>query len=218
LNILRISNKEYQMGFFGFIGSVFSAAVSAFKSVIEKVGLVFETALKIIVGVVEVVGKALGIIPEDEVPEELGDRVIQAEDQGIVPDKFDSYAEYMKKVRELEIDPELSEKSTLEEKRAAFLSVANKGIEEKFDSKISLLFWGEVAKNNSYFTPERVTSILKEFSSNGMDPAKISDYFKANLAPDERQKVEDCLVKSEQNIDADKDIDSIYNELDSMKR
>jgi len=206
------------MGFFSFVGSIVSSAFNAVKSVIEKVGLGFETALKVIVAIVVAVGKALGIIPEDEVPEELGDRVIQAEAQGIVPEKFDTYAEYMKKVRELEIDPELSEKSTLEEKRAAFLTVANKGIEEKLDSKIGLPFWGEVAKNESYFTPERVTSILKEFSSNGMDPAKITDYFEANLAPDERDKVEENLVKSEQNIDADKETDTIYNELDSMKR
>ena len=45
---------------------------------------------------VTAIGKALGLVKEDEKPEDLGDKALQAEEQGITPDKFKSYFSFSK--------------------------------------------------------------------------------------------------------------------------
>lgn len=60
--------------------------------------------------------QALGIIGPDENAKELGDKAIQAEEEGITPENYDSYEEYMDAVRKFELDPEKSEQIEDEDK------------------------------------------------------------------------------------------------------
>ena len=102
------------MGIIAAICGIASAALSVAKA-LGAVGLAIE-GVKMVVNSLVSVCKALGLIKEETEPEELGDKAIQAEEQGIKPENFKTYEEYVKAVENFEIDPEKSALTTEKEK------------------------------------------------------------------------------------------------------
>lgn len=102
------------MGLIAAICGIASAALSVAKS-LGAVGLAIE-GVKMVVNSLVNVCKSLGLIKEETKPEELGDKAIQAEEQGIKPENFKTYKEYVKAVENFEIDPEKSKLTTEKEK------------------------------------------------------------------------------------------------------
>ena len=95
------------------------------------------------------------IKPETEV-EDLGDKALQAEQDGIVPENFDSYEEYMKTVEDYETDPERSKQISQEDKMRKGLELISGVMIEKFkDFPMSDLLVS-MGKNIDFFTPEKV--------------------------------------------------------------
>lgn len=85
--------------------------ISGIEDVIKNMkvflGLAIEVA-KLVGNILTEIVKALGIINPDENATDLGDKALQAEAQGIVPEKYDNYQEYLKAVQNFELDPEKS--------------------------------------------------------------------------------------------------------------
>lgn len=102
------------MGLIAAICGIASAALSVAKA-LGAVGLAIE-GVKMVVNSLVNVCKSLGLIKEETKPEELGDKAIQAEEQGIKPENFKTYEEYVKAVENFEIDPEKSKLTTEKEK------------------------------------------------------------------------------------------------------
>ena len=107
---------------FGLIVGALSAAASLAVKALACVG---------VAKLLQAVGKALGLIKEEEKPEDLGDKALQAEEQGITPDKFKTYEEYANRIQNFELDPEKSKKYTPEEKMKKTTEVFTKYINEK---------------------------------------------------------------------------------------
>ena len=74
---------------------------------------------------------ALGITDEKD-PEKLGDKIIQAEEEGIKPEKYEKYEDYMKAIDEFEIDEEKSKEIDTNAKLLRGVDAAAKGIQSKF--------------------------------------------------------------------------------------
>lgn len=124
------------MGFFDSIGNAISYALnigSKIAKCLSGAGLVLES-LKVLGGIFMSIGKALGLIKEDVKPEELGDKVLQAEEAGIKPEKFKSYEEYAKKVEEFKTDPEKSKNFTDEAKLSKAIEFTASLSAEKYPS------------------------------------------------------------------------------------
>lgn len=91
--------------------------------------------------------QALGIIGPDENAKELGDKAIQAEEEGITPENYDSYEEYMDAVRKFELDPEKSEQIEDEDKlkkERRFLQQLWSTDWERFLPRICWLLWRKI--------------------------------------------------------------------------
>ena len=138
----------------GAVGTIVAAAVSVTKA-LAVAGLAIQ-GLKAIGAVFTALCKALGLIkPETEV-EDLGDKALQAEQDGIVPENFDSYEEYMKTVEDYETDPERSKQISQEDKMRKGLELISGVMIEKFkDFPMSDLLVS-MGKNIDFFTPEKV--------------------------------------------------------------
>ena len=78
---------------FGLIAGALSALAAGAVAVSKALGVVWLAAqgLKIIGNAVASVAKTLGIIKPETDVEEIGDRALQAEHQGILPENFGSY-------------------------------------------------------------------------------------------------------------------------------
>ena len=123
---------------------------------------------------VRAIGKALGLIKEDEKPEDLGDKALQAEEQGITPDKFKSYEEYANRIQNFELDPEKSKNYSTEDKMKKAMEVYSKLIAEKYPEMVVDL--DKLAtleqKNPGYLTDARIDQISEMIKD---DPKLIGD-------------------------------------------
>ena len=123
---------------------------------------------------VQAIGKALGLIKEDEKLEDLGDKALQAEEQGITPDKFKTYEEYVTRIQNFELDPEKSKKYSTEDKMKKSMEVYSKLIAEKYpETAVDLDKLAAIEiKNPGYLTDERIKQISEMLKD---DPKLIGD-------------------------------------------
>lgn len=97
--------------------------------------------------------KEFGIINSDETPVELGDKALQAKEQGIVPEKFDAYGKYLKAVENFAVNPD---KSALIDERSKLVEgaqVMTAALLDRFSGKIDRDFFSLIGngKSSSFF-------------------------------------------------------------------
>ena len=170
--------------------------IESFISTISKVGEI----LQVVANMLTSICRELGLLPPEIQEEELGDCAIQAEEEGITPDKFDTYQEYVQAIQDFDIDPEKSAEISPEEKLAKALEVeANLLHHEKPEIAVTACL-GLIAGHTDYFTPEKVeaigkmlittsnlvTNIANVVEKKEMNPDKISVAFET-LADIEKQ-------------------------------
>ena len=210
------------------VSSVCSAAASVLSSVasvasgvlsLAKVLPILPPQIEVflkVVAAIDAVCKVLGILDADENTEDLGDRAMQAEEEGIKPENFETYKEYKATIDAFELDPEKSEKYKPEEKVAAGLGVEFWALEDKFGKGAGDLLTHMVkdgVDGGSYFSKERVDSFIDKVES----VADVAKYFSKTLTPEDSSRVEQKLVDAEKALSPDKSNADIYRELDTQR-
>ena len=157
--------------------------------------------------------QVFGIFKQDEKVDEMGDRVLQAGEQGIEPKDFSDHEAYMDKLREFKLDPEKSEQFTPLEKVAAGLAVGGTGIEKKLDIQEGAVavIWPLVAANPEYFNPQRLQALIEKSG----DISAVMKYFSGSLGATEASNTEKTLVGVEKSLSPNKDEKTIFQELDA---
>jgi hypothetical protein len=208
----------------GFVASFCSAVVSAVSSigpavstfctsVLPKIVPALETIGSVIKGVANAVLRILDIFQPDEDVEEMGDRAIQAGDAGIKPEKFDTFDEYMEEIRNFKLDPEKSAQMSGVEKIAAGLAIGATGLENKFDAPEGSMgpLWLLAASNPTYFTADRLISLVKS----GSDIGQVAKFFEGKLGPSDAVATQKTLMGLERELSPGKSDDAIYADLDA---
>ena len=111
-------------------------------------------AVAVIGQILMTVAKALGLIEDDQQSvEDLGDKAIQAADEGIVPENYESYEQYLHDVENFELDPEKSASIKQEEKIAKGAEVLLKAADEKLgtDGIVVVNLLNVMASNQDFF-------------------------------------------------------------------
>lgn len=197
------------MSFFsiiGALGSVVSSVVSAVSSIgpaiapfVSKVGSVIAAVVSKIQGVAPFISKfadtffgILNILKPDEKVEDLGERALQASEKGITTDKFDNFGDYIDKLRNFDLDPDKAHQRSQAEKLVSGLGVATTAMEDKFKATPGSLadIWLLPIANPSYFTPERMSSIV----SNGQALGDILAYLDKRLSAGDSGRLEKSLA------------------------
>ena len=153
----------------GFISGLFAAATTIVKAV-----NIIATAVSAVTTIVTAVSKVLGLTQTDN-PEELGQKALQAEEQNIRPEDFKSYAEYVKEVESLDLDPARVSKWSKEQKEAKALEVSASVFTEQFGVENTSAMFQEIAKRPDFFTPERTKQYFEVSQEKSIDLGKISD-------------------------------------------
>jgi len=165
--------------------------------------------------------RSLGIIHKDKTPEELGDRVLQAEEQGIKLEDYENrYDEYMKAIESVELDPESSKNFSVADKNKAAAAILGIGLMEHYgkDSGVDKFLKTElVEENKTFYQPERVVAYLDTFKNSGENMENIGRYLdnKLDSMQDIRQvdaklieaekKLGVSDVEAKENLEAEKD-------------
>lgn len=188
-------------------------------SILSVVISQLENILNVVVNVIKEIASAFGLIEKNEDPEEFGDKVLQAHDEGLDIDDFDDFNEYSKKLNEFKVDPEKSSEYSSEEKLAATLIYLSKGLEDKFGSLVdNISFLSLIGNNKDYFNSDKVTAYGEEFKSRDLELGKVSDFLSGTLSRGEHDKVGDAIVNSEKRLNPEKSESNIMNDIFRLEK
>lgn len=199
------------------LSTICAAAVSVVKS-LTVVELAVQ-GLKVLGNALMGIAKTFGLVKVESKVEDLGDKALQAEEEGIYPEKFLTYAEYVNAVEAFEVDPEKS-KMIPEEKKV------QKGIEltagvtiERFPNLPVAEFFECVGKNPEYFTEPKIEEIGKLVMQDEEYLAEILNYIDGTEQEDSAiEKMIETLKNIEKNVNPDmSDRDALKNVLNIRK-
>ena len=213
------------MGLWGAISSGFSAVCSAVSSIgsaaigfarecLPKVGSILATvggSLGMVANVVVALCQIFSTLRQGEKAEDLGDRALQAAENGIRPENFDRYDDYLDSIRKFEINPEKSAQYSPDTKAAAGMQVAISSLEDRFKTPVGALYGLPVliAMNKDFFNPDRLSALLKTTH----DINAVVDYLDGRLGRSERATVETTLLKAEQSLTPEKTLADVKGDL-----
>ena len=195
----------------GLIGAVGSIATS-----VASIGLTIQ-GLKILFNVVVSLGKALGFI-KTEKPEVLGDKAIQAEEAGIVPENYETYQQYVDEVEAFEVDTEKSAFTTEEEKllKAVEISCILVGEQLCEPPVIFKDLFTAAGKFPEYFVPDKNDPVrLTEIIKAGPDTMKLAaGYFNGNETdPQKMESAVEHLAAIDHKLAPEKSDSDIRSEI-----
>lgn len=202
----------------GAIGAIVTAAVTVSKA-LAVVGLAVQ-GLKVIGNAIASIAKALGIIKPDRDIEEIGDRALQAEEKGILPDKYASYEEWVKDIEKDDwgYDPEKNKDMDPQKKILKGVEVATGVAVERFPEMPIQQFLSVAGKNPDFFTVERMNEIGKLAGSDTDAFGKIVGYV-TGTAKDHNtiDAASDLLMNIERTIDPSTSEDIAYDRVAGYK-
>lgn len=142
---------------------------------------------------------------------EAGDRVLQAQDAGIVPDKFEKFSDYTKEISNFVVDPSKSEGYTSEDKLLAGFSFATTLFSEMKNTSIENIqsAFSLVEKNPTYFTADRIDNMLNK----SINMTSLEKYFSNELSMSKSADIGSLLVQAEKSLFPDKTETQIKQEL-----
>lgn len=204
------------------IGSAVSSFANSIKPVLGPVlttiaQLVPHPVVKAVANFANTLLHALAIFRPDETVQDMGERALQAAEQGITLDKYDNkFDEYMAALRDFDLNPESAEKYSPVEKFVAGLGIATVGIEDKFNAEHGSLnsIWLLPATNADYFTSDRIKSLLE----NGKLIGDVGAYLEKRLSGEEASEFRKNLeITPEGKPMNDSELGKLYNALDSSR-
>lgn len=181
------------------VGSVAGPLIRAISDVCK----IAVTGLKIIGNAILSIGKTLGIVKTDDV-EDLGDKALQAEDEGIKPENYDTYEEYAKTIDAFEINPEKSKQYSPEEKIAKGMDIGSEIIVEKMPEVHFEDLYKVLEKIPDFFDSAETVKAFVGLLHNG-DVGKtaftnIVDYVLGKLDPSKFNDTINSIVEIEKTV------------------
>ncbi len=179
-----------------------TAVVGALTNISTAVGAFIETNLPVVleninkldqyVDIYTKIGKKFKLI-DDETSLEIGDKVLQAQDKGIRADKFSHYEEYVSAINKFEIDENLSDKFSSQEKSIMALLYIVGGLENKGVKNINMI--GELGHKN--ISSENIVKYALADSVGKIDLAQVNAYLSGDLRGKERTDMKSLISKIE---------------------
>lgn len=222
------------MGFFSNLGSAISSGISsigsAISTTVKSIGITvasYASTIAPIIGaainalpkigavianVAQGVLQAFGIIKPNEKIEEMGERALQAAQDGITPEKFDDFEEYIEELRNYPLDTEIANKRSSAEKIVSGVAIGTVGLEKILDLKSGEInsIWLLPLANADYFNADKLVNLLEK----GQINSDIGKYLENDLNASEARNLEKSL-----SIDLSKEeVGELYQALDDSKK
>jgi hypothetical protein len=184
-------------------GAFFATVASVLVSATNIINTVFVAvkAIQIVANTLVAICKELGLIEDKSLDvEDLGSKVLAAEENGITPDKFDSYEEYVKEIEKFEVDSKKADSWNSEEKTRRGSMLATGLLLEKYGPIVSDVII-EMSKRPNFFTPDRIKAYMDLASTKEIDMNQISRYLNGeikNIA--ELKNINNTLLNIESKI------------------
>ncbi len=210
------------------VGSAISSAVSSIGSAVSSFATKVAPAIGSILGKIPTVlatvspwvsalSWGLSLFRPNEKVEDIGDRALQAaSEKDIKPEKFPDFEQYMEALRNFDLNPAVSKKTSQATKVVAGMAVATLGMEEKFNLSRGSLdgMWLLPVANPDYFTPERVKSLLEQ----GKLVGDVGAYLEKRMSGEEASAFrKNYEVTPEGKPMNDTELGQLYNAMDKAR-
>lgn len=190
-----------------------TTTISSIGAFITTYGPTIVKGINTVMQVIDVVGKVVNALAPTDRIEDLGGRALQAAEQGVQPEQFASYDDYLSHLRQMDYNPEQSSHSEIE-KQLTGVAIASRAIEEKLDlptTTVGILSC-LIALNPIYFTDQRIQTWLDA----GMDLTTVVRYFANDLGVSDSFKTEQQLIGVEKSTRQESDA-VLERELEQVK-
>ena len=194
------------------IGEIVNVAVALVPKIFEVVGKNILEFSQIISGIL----KGLGLIKPDEEVTDLGDKALQAEEEGIAPENYSTYEEYLKAIEDFDVDPEKSKEIDEGKKLEKGVEVITATLVERYGEVMGDLLL-VIGKNQPYFMARMpfITTVVRDTVTN------FGDIARCFLGTEtDTKKVTDTLrvlYDVEKKVNPKATIDDVMNNIENMK-
>jgi len=208
------------------LGTAISAAAAtvggAVSSFMATVGPTIATTLEAIKPIAEAISRfataflqSLSILKPTETVEEMGERALQAAAQGVTLESSDNFDDYLEKLRSVELDPDVSQKRTSQERLLAGLALSTVGIERTFNAEHGSLngLWLLPMTNPQYFTAERMQGLVAAVQLGG----DVLAYLNKNLSGGDARSFEKSLESAMAQSPKTNAPAALYEALDASR-
>ncbi|MCG9105646.1 hypothetical protein LH433_02595 [Laribacter hongkongensis] len=199
------------------IGAAASSFMTSMATVITTLPApVLRQYIETIVRCANIVLQVLEILQPNEPVDNLGERALQAKEQGVCIEDFEDFDDYMAGLRNFELDPGKAAQRDPLEKQLAGLGVATAALEHKLNTGRGELsgIWLLPMVNPQYFTPERMQSLLTAGQLGG----DILGYLDKCLSGGEAREIEKGMEVDAEGKQLDKaGLSELYQALDSSR-
>ena len=193
------------------ISEIVSTAAALLPKIIEVVGKNILEFAQILSGIM----KGLGLIKPDEEVTDLGDKALQAADDGITPEKYDTHEEYLKAIEDFDLDPEKSKDIDDGKKLEKGVEVITATLVERY-GEVMGDFLLLIGKNQPYFLERMplITTVVRDSLANFGD---IVRYIQGTET--DTKKSNDTLrvlYDVEKRVNPEATIDDLMNNIEKL--
>lgn len=130
------------------------------------IGIVGAIVIEIVVAIAESLGVEDDLENEESL-QDIGDKIIQAEEEGIFAESFDDFNDYRLAINNFEVDPEKSKEISTEDKMARAIKYLMQGIADKTGTSMESIndFTTGIDRNKDFFD-EFKSGIIGEIGKN----------------------------------------------------
>lgn len=201
-----------------FIGAAI-AAIIPIMTTVETVCRTVAAVAMAAAAVVEV-GRQLGILDPDCSGTELGEQVLCAEQDGILPEDLEDQDEYIARVRAIDVsqyDVDQWDERTKALKAIAFTCRA---IADKIGVEAVAPLEGlvrDMEKEDPFYTPERVAAYLDAGREGELDLSEVSGYLQGNiLSANKANEIRTRMIQAELARDPSASQAGIERQIDAF--
>ncbi len=198
---------------------IVNTTIEVFKEVKEFVNEVKDLAVEVLKKVCSVavnVCKFLGLI-QTKNPEELGDKVVQANEAGITLEKYD-FKEYKKRVEEFKVDKNKSSQISDKEKYLAAGIFCEAALYDRFDFGLGKMV--PILKEHPEFFMDgsKLGNILLTCEKKDFDFSNVTNYFAKDsvVTGNLRDKTEGIIIEAEKLTNKDDSDDELIEKYKVM--
>ncbi|WP_105258775.1 hypothetical protein [Pseudoalteromonas sp. T1lg88] len=184
------------------IGKIIPLFTNAIKVLSTKLPLLIDK-IKPITDTIWKASQAMEVYKSTASAEKLGDKVIQAEQQGVTLEScMGDYKAYQNKIDNFNLDADKSLIIPVEEKLSASLVLMTIELEERYGPEIVGIF-GLINRNSDFFSSDRISKYLEACDQAYISISDICSYFNSNLNRQDSNLVEKKLIEIEKSIKSD---------------
>lgn len=185
------------------------------KIVYPPLGIALHTTLIVAAKAFRVIGIVYDALQPGETIEEMGEKCLEAAENGVVPENYETWEEYSNAVRQTPLSDNPNKYSKDDKLIAGMTFVETKlrWVDNLDPQTIEVLL-----RYQDFFNQDRLTAYRQAGQTLGFRLSDLKDYFLDRSTAQARSKAYDFICQAERRYNPNYDEDALYKEINDLKK